>query len=300
MKFQNIYLVVPLALLLISCGKSSTSDFSASASSGSVPGSNNNSSAVPGNGTGAGGTTTNICTNVALRPIYNDTVTGTGTGSATTDFRRLDSNNYLTADTRLRLVIKPVANSTSFKYNKAGATVSLIHNTKGVLKSIVVPGTTESYTPTTGYTFSFAKGIETGTSSDIIDFSSALVKLKTGEYYSIRFSAVQNDYRCTNYCTVSNYAYSAATGNGCWSATNGMCPTTDSWNFDYNTKSFSACCVKAAYNAWGSPYQVGDNILQVCQQKKCGVSPLLAIDDTNGVQWQFEVTVETDSTPCLQ
>ncbi|MBI3557439.1 MAG: hypothetical protein HY074_14335 [Deltaproteobacteria bacterium] len=279
MKLKDFLIVVPVALSVLACSKSSDTPVSTD-NSGIVGGSttspgivtNPGPSVGPTGTSGASGATGGLnasgCPLYPSHAIYSSPVlNGLGTGSVTPTF----PGPPIVADNKLRVSIKPSGAGTTngtggtANYNHLSANVHLMAN--GIEVGMIT-------IPTQGGNSGYSSGLAVGVKSDpaVADFSSYLQGGNTT--YSLKVDNIRTDYKCNTFCTAEYY--------GCYSAlAYGYCGYGSTWNWDYHQANW-ACC----------PGSIG--MLDQCQRQQCGVGTVL-----DNSSWSLSVQVETDSTPCI-
>lgn len=195
--------VIPLALMLTSCGQKSAED-EGSSSTGSyttVPNGNNNNN----NGSNNNNSSTSCSKSVITKPLYSYTVSGTGSGTASTP------STQVIADQMLKVQVTPQAGGASTSSGGYQSYDLMAYDVQLLANGAVVSGA-KVHMPQSGsyYYGGPSKGAVVGSKSTIIDFSSYI---QSGKKYSFRIQAVATDWKCkvfcmsTFYCGYSYYGY---------------------------------------------------------------------------------------------
>ncbi len=274
MKFRDIYILVPVALALMSCAKNDPSAAVTADTSGISGGSNTSpvvvtppvgtsgSSGTSGASGATGGVNANGCPIYPAHPVYSSPLMyGTGTAAIHPTF----PGPAIVADNKLRVSLKPSGSGTTggtggtANYNHMSADIHLLAN--GIEVGMIT-------VPSQGGSSGYSTGLAVGVKSDpaVADFSSYLQGGSTT--YTIKVDNVRTDYKCNTFCTANYY--------GCYAAS--YC---GNWNWDYHQNNWTCC-----------PGSL--DMLQQCQRQQCGVGTVLS-----NATWSLSVQVETDSTPCI-
>lgn len=192
--------VIPLALVLTSCGQKSAED--------GESGSAKNSFAAPapsgGNGNGNGGGTNNntnasCATRVVTKPLIPYTVSGTGNGTASSP------SSTIMADQTLKIQVTPQAGGASTSggnyqsYDLMAFDVQLLANGSEVSGAKIHLPQSGSY-----YYGGPSKGMVVGNKSAVLDFSAYAQQL-TGKKFSFRIKSVATDWKCKVFCMSTFY-----------------------------------------------------------------------------------------------
>lgn len=280
MKFKDLMLVLPVAFLLVACGRSNGDSDEITQASTQSPLGGSPSAPAPTPPSGGGtttpppstgdGTQTGGCPANPSRKFYSFNFNGTGKQELTSP---QSGTEMIRADSKLRIGLTPLAaGATSgtggkMEYDKMAARVSLMKNGSEV--AFVDLELRDS-------TNKFPEGIQVGQMSNLAwgDFSSFLEG--SGDYY-IKVSRIRTNKGCRDFCKPSTYmcGWNYQNYYGDWYCNRGT------MNYDYNAKSM-VCCYDG-------------NMLDQCNSQQCGVNfPL------DNAAWSLNVRVETDSTTCIQ
>lgn len=265
MKFRYFLIVVPLALVLVGCGKKSSS--TAATQNTTTPGAVVPVPTIPTNPTGPAptGPTTggsgSCYRSVITSPIYTPTVNGTGSGSAYVWFNT--TSGRVSADQDLRVQLIPNGSGATSGaggtqgYTMLAADVTLLEDGYEVSGARFTAPTQTGYGQYYGGT---KNGLKIGVKSQIIDFSSFL---RSGHQYSFKISNVMSDKTCRDRCNSTYY---------------NMCAQ---W---YGNANLYPWC----------PQYPDYNMIYQCMQLQCDVGPV-----SSSAGWSATLNVETDTTPCL-
>lgn len=187
--------VIPLALILTSCGQKSAEDEESSSGSFSVvPNGNNNSN----NNNNNNNSNSSTCSKAVMtKPLYSYTVSGTGSGTASSP------STQIIADQLLKVQVTPQAGGASTTSGNYQAYELLAFDVQLLANGVEVSGA-KVHLPQSGTSYygGPSKGMVVGSKSTVIDFSSYL---QSGKKYSLRVKSVATDWKCKVFCLSQYY-----------------------------------------------------------------------------------------------